>query len=295
MDYLQGKIIVIVLLRTLINSNIYISLAAVLLTIETQIQLGMSPQWHAYLFLIFFATLCEYNVHRLITVLINKKALDSEKHKWVKDNLIAFYGLVALSVAGFCIAAFMAKKEVLLTLAPIAALTLLYSVPVYGNKKNIFRLREIPYLKIFMISFTWSATTVLLPLIKTGQAYEMRHVILMLVERFLFVFAITIPFDIRDMDADRVANTKTIPLLLGEKKSMLISYSCVLIFLAISLFHYSIFNQGFIAIAMGISAISTFVFLKWDRAKKLQLYHYAILDGTLLLQGILVLGLSYVH
>lgn len=281
------------ILRTLINSNIYISLAAVLFTIETQIQLGMSPQWHPYLFLIFFATLCEYNVHRFITVITNKAALNSEKHKWVKDNLITFYALVILSVAGFIVTAFMAKIEVLLTLAPIAALTLLYSIPVYGNKKSIFRLREIPYLKIFIISFTWSATTVLLPLIKTGQTYETTHVILMLIERFVFVFAITIPFDIRDMEADRAANTKTIPLLLGEKRSMLISYACILIFLTISLFHYNILNQGFIAMAMTISAISTFLFLRWDTAKQYALYHYAILDGTIILQGLLVIGFSY--
>lgn len=277
------------ILRTLINSNIYISLAAVLFTIETQIQLGMSPQWHAYLFLIFFATLCEYNVHRFITVLTNKNALNSEKHRWVKDNLIAFYALVVLSIVGFIVTVFMAKKEVLITLAPIAALTLFYSIPVYGNKKSIFRLREIPYLKIFIISFTWAATTILLPLIKTDQPYETTHVLLMLIERFLFVFAITIPFDIRDVEADHIANTKTIPLLLGERRSMIIAYSCVLIFLAISIFHYSLLNQRFIAMAMVISGISTFVFLKWDRAKRYSLYHYAILDGTMILQAGLVI------
>ncbi|MBK6522328.1 MAG: hypothetical protein IPG08_08305 [Sphingobacteriaceae bacterium] len=99
------------ILRALINSNIYISLAAVVFTIETQIQLGMRPQWHPYLFLILFATLCEYNVHRFITVITNKAALNSEKHKWVKDNLIAFYALVVLSVVGFIVTAFMAKKR----------------------------------------------------------------------------------------------------------------------------------------------------------------------------------------
>lgn len=36
----------------------------------------------------------------------------------------------------------------------------------------------------------------------------------MLVERFFFVFAITIPFDIRDIEADKQAGLKTIPLLI---------------------------------------------------------------------------------
>jgi 4-hydroxybenzoate polyprenyltransferase len=280
-------------LRTLINSNIYISLAAALFTVETQIQLGMQPQWQPYLLLIFFATLCEYNVHRFVTILTNKEALNSEKHKWVKDNLIAFYALVIASVLGFIITALMAKKEVLLTLAPIAVLTLLYSIPVYSTKKGIFRLREIPYLKIFLISFTWSATTILLPLIKTGQAFNVTHISLMLVERFIFVFAITIPFDIRDMDADRIAQTKTIPLLIGEKRALVLSYSCVIVFLGISVLHYYIYQQPFLAMAMVISAMSTFLFLKWDKAKRASLYHYAILDGTIILQAMLVLLFYY--
>jgi len=286
---------VVQIIRTLIHSNIYISLAAALFTVETQIQLGMNPEWYPYLFLIFFATLCEYNIHRFITVLTHKDALNSEKHKWVKDNLIAFYALVFLSVAGFIVTALMAKKEVLLTLAPIAALTLLYSIPVYGNKKSIFRLREIPYLKIFIIAFTWSATTVLLPIIHTGRSFDSVHIGLMLAERFVFILAITIPFDIRDMDADRIARTKTIPLLLGEKRSLIMSYASVLLFLAISLFHYSMLNQAFIAMAMVISAISTFIFLKWDKAKRSSLYHYAILDGTILLQGLLVIGFWFLQ
>lgn len=281
------------ILKTLINSNIYISLGAVLLTIESQIQLGMEPQLFPYLFLIFFATLCEYNVHRFVTVITNKDALNSEKHKWVKNNLIPFYALVIASIIGFVIVAFLTKKEVLITLAPIAALTLFYSVPVYGNKKSIFRLREIPYLKIFVISFTWSATTVLLPLIHSGQKYDSLHVVLMLLERFVFILAITIPFDIRDMDVDRKANTKTIPLLIGKNRSETLSYISAFLFLVITFLHYYMYNQPLILIAMVLSALSTFSFLKWDKAKQSTLYHYAILDGTMLLQGLLVIAAHY--
>jgi 4-hydroxybenzoate polyprenyltransferase len=287
--------VVLNIFRSLVNSNIYISLAAVMLTIATQIQLGMKPELHPYLFLIFFATLCEYNVHRFITVITKKAALESPKHKWVKDNLIGFYLLVFLSVVGFFVVALMAKREVLFGLAPIALLTLFYSIPVYGNKKTIFRLRGIPYLKIFMISFTWSAATILLPVIHTGLHFPPYHVILMLLERFVFVFAITIPFDTRDMEADKAAKLRTLPLLLGEDRAMRLSYSSVVVFAVLCIVHYAYANEFFILVAMLLSAISTIIFLKWDHAKKLPLYHYAILDGTMMLQGALVLAFSYLH
>jgi len=281
------------LVKAIINSNIYISLAAVLLTIETQIQLGMEPQLHPYLFIIFFATLFEYNMHRFITVITNKEALKSDKHKWVRENLKAFYLLVFCSVAGFIFVAFLAKKEVLITLGPIAILTMFYSIPVFGNKKSIFRLREIPYLKIFLIAFVWSASTILLPIIQSDSSFNKTHVIAMLAERFFFVFAITIPFDIRDIEADKQAGLKTIPILFNEKKSNNISYLSLFIFFIISFFHYQLQHSWFIIWAFSISALTTFLFLKVKRIRKITFYHYGILDGTMLLQGLLVLAFHY--
>ena len=281
------------LVKAIINSNIYISLAAVFLTIETQIQLGMEPQWHPYLFIIFFATLFEYNMHRFITVITNKEALKADKHKWVRENLKAFYLLVFCSVAGFICVAFLAKKEVLITLAPIAILTLFYSVPVFGNKKSFFRLREIPYLKIFLIAFVWSASTILLPIIQSNSSFNKANVIAMLVERFFFVFAITIPFDIRDIEGDKLAGLKTIPILFNENKSNVLSYLSLFIFFLISLFHYQLQNRWFIIWALSISTLTTFVFLKTKKIRTFPYYHYGILDGTMLLQGLLVLMFYY--
>ena len=283
------------LIKTLINSNIYISLAAVFLTIETQIQLRMKPQWHPYLFIIFFATLFEYNLHRLITVVTNKEALNSDKHKWVRENLKGFYLLVFLSVTGFVCVAFLAKKEVLIALAPIAAITVFYSLPIFGNKRTIFRLREIPYLKIFLIAFVWASSTILLPIIQSGNTFERTQVIAIFVERFFFVFAITIPFDIRDIVADKQAGLKTIPLLLNENKSLAISYLSLFVFFIISFFHYQMLDYWFIILPLSISALTTLMFLNSKKIRNVTYYHYGILDGTMLLQGLLVLMFYYLN
>jgi 4-hydroxybenzoate polyprenyltransferase len=283
------------LIRALINSNIYISLAAVFLTIESQIQLGMKPQWHPYLFIIFFATLFEYNLHRLITVITNKEALNSDKHRWVKENLKKFYAMVIVSVAGFIFAAFLAKREVLIAFAPIALITLFYTIPVFVNKKNIFRLRDIPYLKIFLIAFVWSSSTILLPVIQSATEFNKVHIMAMLLERFFFVFAITIPFDIRDIEADKQAGLKTIPLLFNNNKSQIISYISLLIFILIVFFDFQYTNSWFMILALNLSAFTTFVFLSLKKIINLAYYYYGILDGTMLLQGLLVLVFYYIH
>lgn len=277
------------IIATLIQSNIYISLAAVALTVATQVQLGMHPQWHPYLFIIFFATLFEYNLHRLITVLTNKEALKSEKHRWVNENMKAFYLLVFISVVGFGVVAFLAKKEVLVTFTPIALITVLYSIPVSANPKHLLRLREIPYLKIFMIAAIWAASTILLPIVQSAETFSQTHIFAMLSERFFFILAITIPFDIRDLEADGQQELKTIPMLLGEKNSLKLSYFFLFVFLLGSAFHYAPEKEWTILSAMCLSGITTYFFLKMDYFKKMSFYHYGILDGTLLLQGMSVI------
>ena len=278
-----------------INSNIFISLAAVSLTFATQVQLGMQPQFHPYLLLIFFATLFDYNVHRLITVITNKEALNSQKHRWVKQHLYLFYLLVATSVIGFLCTIFYADLKVLVTLAPISLITLFYSVPVFKNKKSIFRLREISCLKIFLISFVWSVSTIFLPIIQSARTFTKATILVMLLERFLFVFAITIPFDIRDMQADTRQRLKTIPLLIGKKNSMIVANTALILFLAVCVLHYNSFGLMWLNCAFSLSAVSTLFFMNNKRLQATQYYHYGILDGTMLLQGLFVLAGYYFH
>jgi 4-hydroxybenzoate polyprenyltransferase len=281
------------LIGAFIHSNIYISLAAVLLTVAAQIQLGLPPQGHPYLFIIFFATFFEYNLHRLITVLTNEEALNSEKHRWVRENLKSFYLLVFFSVTGFVIVVLKAKIEVLITLAPFALITFFYSVPVFRKNKHFFRLREIPYLKIFLIAMVWSATTILLPVVQSEKTFNSVDIVFLLTERFFFIFAISIPFDIRDREADLYAGLKTFPILLTDKRSMLISYVSLAVFLLISLIHYKHAGTRFIIWAMALSDVTTYLFLNSEKLKIQSCYYYGVLDGTMLLQGLLVLLFYY--
>lgn len=275
-------------LNFIIHTNIFISLAAVALTLQTQVLLGLDLQFHPYLFIIFFATIFEYNLHRLVTILRNPDALDDGKHAWVKKNTTAFYILVVASVTGFLMAALVAKPMVLIVLFPIGLITLFYSLPVFKNKKTVFRLREIPGLKIVLISLVWSASTILLPIVQSGIHFSSTHVAAMLAERFLFVFAITLPFDIRDMQSDRGSGLKTIPLWIGEKNSLRLAVLMLFLFMAITCIHYAATRQIFAIPAFVLSGLSTLFFIAAKKIKAVKHYHYFVLDGTMLLQGVLV-------
>ncbi len=287
--------LILKLLRGLIHSNVYISIAAVLLTVETQIQLGLVPQWRPYLFIVFFATLFEYNLHRLVTLLLVKDAIHSEKHAWVRENQKVFYTLMIISTMAFLFVLWIAKTKVLLTLAPIALLTLFYSIPVARSKGYIFRLREVPYLKLFLIAFVWSAVTILLPVVHAEISFNRAYVLLLFAERFLFILAIAIPFDVRDMETDRKANLKTLPLLLNEDRSRRVSYFALLAFSVLVLFHYSWQSEWSIIVPLLTTAIITFFLLHSSRMREKPFYHHGYLDGTMLLQGLLVMMFYYLN
>ncbi len=280
------------LLQFLVNTNLFISLAAVFFTMESQMQLGLKPAFHPYLFIIFFATLFEYNMHRLITLAYHKDALQSPKHPWLREHKKAFYVLVILSVSGFIASIYFAKTEVLLTLMPIAVLTLFYTLPIYRIRQKLLRLREIPGLKIFLISFVWAAVTVLLPVIESGGSFPPGHITLMISERFFFILGITIPFDIRDMNTDARSGLKTIPLKYGVGKSWILATMAVIVFMLVSSLHYAYYGSyGFIMAGLA-SGIFTLLFLNSKRLREFQYYHYGILDGAIILQAAFV-ALAY--
>lgn len=281
------------LINFLLESNIFISLCALFMTVQTQVQLGLEPQWHPYLFLIFFATFFEYNFHRLITVLRHSEAMTSGKHQWVGKNKRLFFLLVVMATIGFGVTLFFAKPVVLLALLPIAMLTLFYSFPLTKHYLTIFRLREVPYLKIFMIALVWAAATVVIPFIQSEHAFATSQIIMIFLERVLFVLAITVPFDIRDMEQDRSAGLKTIPQMLGERRSIAFANLSLLGSLMLSIVRCLSVNDWAILIAYGVSVAITLLFLNNNTIRQSKFYHYGYLDGSMILQAVCIIGINY--
>ena len=105
-------------------------------------------------------------------------------------------------------------------LLPLALLSVFYSIHMAGKHRGRIILQKIPGLKTLMIAFVWSAATVFLPILQSGASFDNYHVLLIFAERFALIFAIAIPFDIRDMKADELVGIKTIPLAFGSNRSL---------------------------------------------------------------------------
>lgn len=282
-------------LSFIINSNIFIALAAVSLALATQVQLGGKPHLHAYLAVIFFATLFDYNLHRYIAVYNKPEAFQIEKFKWATKYPKLLKILIISSLAGLVVTLFFVRIEVLYLLASLALLSFLYSIPGLGIYRNRAGLTGITGMKTLLIAFVWTSATVLLPILQEGYSSDCTNVFLVFAERFAFIFAIAIPFDIRDMKADSLTMLRTIPIRLGENNALKISTIALLLSLSIATFHYLEMSMIFLIPAYVFSIGSTFIFINTKSLKSMAFYYHGILDGSLLINSMLICVSYYFH
>ena len=176
---------------------------------------------------------------------------------WLENQNIATYLLMA---CGGLVSAYRFFEFQLLTQAVIVIVGLLSVLYPFG-------LRKIPFIKIFVISFVWTISTMLLLVIENNIPIS-QNIIFHLIARFLFVFAITIPFDIRDLKYD-AQNLRTIPLFFGALKSQFIAVFALFICGVIAIFQHlekALFFPNLLALILLYFVASIFI-VKSDESK----------------------------
>ena len=276
-----------------IYSNLYISLAAALLVIETNLIYDFTNTGYNLAFFVFFSTLATYNFQRLVRY--NIPRIDSsESHNWIAANAktLVFFTVfsILLSIGIYFLRL---QLNLLLVVLPVGVISICYVIDLRNYGLKIPQLRAIPYIKIILISIVWSTVTVFFAILNEEHLSEILTVDVMLtfLQRMLFIFAITLPFDIRDMKYDKKLNLKTIPLYYGVEKTKKIATIALFCFSGMVIIQYFSGNKlEFIeTVALLFSAaITDFVITKTHEKQKEYFYSF-IMDGTLILQFLLVL------
>lgn len=229
-------------LHALLYSNVFIALCAAGFTqAHLRWLCYQGPHW-PLLSLVFGGTLAGYLALRLE----GARRLDESGHVdrllWVDQHRRLAWGLLAtgivLALAGF----WKVQPDTRLALVPAVLLFLAYGWPFLPIPDR-FRLRQRPYLKVFLIAAVWTWVGVGLPIVETWDwnaaevglqgPFHWLHqpadypppgmLLLPMLGRFLFVVAITLPFDIRDIELDRVRRVQTLPSWLGIRRSIQLS------------------------------------------------------------------------
>jgi len=270
------------IINLLLYGHFWIAAGALLMTMQTSLLLQKGWSWTALDGFIASGTLSIYALHRLVALGLmqgDKQArfLMIFHHR----KSILLYAVISTAAAAY----FFFQLSFLLqcTLLTPSVIALGYVIPMRNGK----RLRDLPFLKIFLIAIAWAWITVIAP----SKYLEVNNLQLALIfiERACFVFAITIPFDIRDLLMDEKAAVPTLPGTWGVGKAKSMAYMALLVMM-ISVFvnvYLDLYTIE-IAIALLISALSSASFVYLAHENRHDYFYSGLMDGTMIVQFFLV-------
>jgi 4-hydroxybenzoate polyprenyltransferase len=275
----------------LLFSNVFMALCAIAQALVTFYLIGAKPVVPV-IWLLFTSTLGIYNFCILLTKPSDPGHSQYKRVRWFFSHyrlMVTFTIVCLLSLIPLFVLMSMESRILLIFLSIVS---FAYSIPLFSINDQKFGLRNIPGLKQFLISLVWTMSTVLLPILE-AQHFQltnisMRDTTILIAKRFLFISALTIPFDIRDLFEDQRSGLKTVPVLWGEKSAylfcqVLLAGSIILLFI----FRNNGFNANFWALTTTVLLAGWLIFKsKWD---KNEYYYFFFMDGVLILQYLMLL------
>ena len=222
------------------------------------------------LLLVFFATNLSYNLQRVVRHRSNK-TINSSRHQWVYNQKTFLYSLIIISscISGYLFFTIFTFYE-LLYFSPLIVIALFYAVKVFSKS-----LRDIPFIKIILIAFSWSAVSVLIPAY-IYQELLANAVWILFILNFIYIFALVIPFDIRDLEFDE-PDKKTIPQLIGLKAA---KYTAITLLIICGVLSFGLLKEAVFLLPAYIVSI---VILFQVNGKRKELFYAFAIDGLILL------------
>jgi len=201
----------------------------------------------------FTLTFSVYNFDRLIKQredLIN----DLDRSKFIKEKREIWATVTTASLITSIALGAVKGLSVLLTMLLPLAVFVGYGIGI----PSMPRLKDIPGVKNLVLAGTWAFVPTLLPnLIRAEPLREKDAVLSLLFFYFIFtkVFINTILFDVRDIEGDRVVGVKTLPVVLGVKRTrmILLLFNATLLLWIILCWHLNLFLSYLPILAANIS------------------------------------------
>jgi len=182
------------------------------------------------LLFVFFATVTGYN---FVKYYGHAKWHHRRPKIWL--NVILIFSLLCFLAMCYFMFQLSIKTRILISLCAI--ITFLYAIPFLPRTmylENDKNLRDISGLKVYVIAIVWAGVTVLLPLINNNHDLNV-DVWIMFFQRVIFVIALMLPFEIRDLQYDDI-KLSTIPQKIGVKQTKISGVILLLVFFFLEFF-----------------------------------------------------------
>jgi 4-hydroxybenzoate polyprenyltransferase len=266
-------------LQYLIYSNILISISAGSLAYACAIKLG-NPRDIGIGLTVFFATLFIYNIQRILR-LGEIKVKSSDRHHWLENHIFLIKILAGIGIIGSVTIYFtvLGWNIDFWFLAFSAIIGVLYAMKIHPKS---LALRDIPYVKIYLIVAQWALVSVYWPYMRIAQTTDFP--IGLGLSIFFFILAATVPFDIRDLVYDKKYKS-TIPQIFGVKGAKIIA----LIFAGLSALSLYFFFPIVIHLWLFYLCYLVLVILiVGSRTNRHEMYYSGIIDGWIIVYALVV-------
>lgn len=173
---------------------------------------------NALLLFTFFGTIVCYNFIKYGVEA--KKYLIVSKSYHRKIQLFSFFS--------FLLALFFLSQlgtEVWAAVFGLSVLSLVYALPFLPNARN---LRSLAGFKIYIVGLVWTGITVVLPILQVQRSLDW-DIGVFLVQRFVLIILLMLPFEIRDMQSD-YPGLRTVPQVLGLQRTKILGFFLILVF-----------------------------------------------------------------
>jgi hypothetical protein len=245
------------LLDFYINSSIHVALSVYSLVQLTQILFSISDDFATSKFA-FFGTIVGYNFVKYDALARTKKVQMSYQLKG-----IAFLSFLSLIVTGYYFLEL--EKTTQFIGFVFLAITLLYTLPFFPNKKNA---RNWAGIKIYIVALCWVGVTLFLPIINNHLPFT-NYVFLVATQRFILIFVLILIFEIIDLRFDD-PHLKTVPQQIGVEKTKRVGVMLMVLFVLLE-FLSSDFRMEFFALKSAL-AITTILFLVFSNENRSRYY-----------------------
>jgi 4-hydroxybenzoate polyprenyltransferase len=277
--------------NTVVFGNIFVALCAYFLSLQELYFDAKLELLNTSSSFVFFSTLFIYNYRKAFTISFELSDALSQRSKWAVLNKPMITTITLLTAVGLFATSFFLNFRTLLLLIPLFALSVFYATPFSLKTKSEKSLRHLPFLKIFLVAGVWSGVTVIFPVFENDiENLFSYHTGFTLATRFLFLFSITIPFDIRDIEIDKRNKIKTIPIVFGSNKARQLSLILLLVFMliyALSYFNSAVVfdykSAGYIA-----SGLISMGFIIASRYNTTEFFTSFWIEGLMLMQFMLI-------
>ncbi len=217
--------------RTLLLTNIYVSIGAGCLCFACSKLLGIENNIYVVISMLYVQSMHTLN-H--LTGGKSDRFNDPGRAQFYVKHLYALTALAVISGAAGLMLAYTTGPVPFLVLLVMSLLGLSYNlriIPGFLLANRYRRLRDLPGSKTFLIALAWGIVTTLFPFLSVTGTLQIGPVLVFVWATGL-VFVRTAFFDALDMQGDRIVGKETIPILLGEKNTLRLLKQILLVVLA---------------------------------------------------------------